>query len=97
MPEQPVRDIVFVLPVEKGDGTKYDHALDEIRRLSADLRDGNLGHLVPVMAWGQVDFRYYRSGMYAHILGRVLLVPAFFRFPSPERGLLAVSGGDADT
>ncbi|WP_162889962.1 hypothetical protein [Streptomyces olivoreticuli] len=39
-PEQPVRRIVLALPVEKDDGRKYGHSLDEIARLPADLREG---------------------------------------------------------
>ncbi|MFJ3519852.1 hypothetical protein [Streptomyces sp. NPDC090131] len=41
-PDQRVRRLVLVLPVEKGDGTKYGRGLDEIRLLPADLRDGTL-------------------------------------------------------
>lgn len=40
LPEQPVRRVVLVLPVEKGDGSKYGHSLTEIERLPAGLREG---------------------------------------------------------
>ncbi|MFE2943340.1 alpha/beta hydrolase-fold protein [Streptomyces sp. NPDC059255] len=42
LPEQPARRIVLALPVEKGDGHKYGHALAEIGRLPAALRAGTV-------------------------------------------------------
>ncbi|MFB7328984.1 hypothetical protein [Streptomyces sp. NPDC056190] len=37
-----MRRIVLALPVEKDEGRKYGHSLDEVRRLPASLRNGTL-------------------------------------------------------
>ncbi|WP_073950124.1 hypothetical protein [Streptomyces kebangsaanensis] len=42
LPKQRVRRVVLALPVEKNEGRKYGHSLDEVRRLPAPLRHGTL-------------------------------------------------------